>query len=145
MRKICLLTPSCLWPHVFVGGGGVIQKVGPDPCSFNKNFRYLKWRNPEAYLWLVGVGFPVSLSPYPCSLCRFFGFLHFSYLNISWLVSEYDLWNYCPGFWWKNPVMNLGCLGWGPLQYRDFVSEKVSLYHSESWDFLLSKDPLLEI
>ena len=25
-----------------VGGGGVIQKVGPDPCSFNKNFRYLK-------------------------------------------------------------------------------------------------------
>ena len=41
--------------------------------------------------------------------------------------------------------MNLDCLGWGPLQYRDFVSEKVSiLYHSDFWDFLLSKEVFIQ-
>ena len=36
---------------------------------FTKHFRYLKWRNPEPYKAILGVGFPLH-KPYPYCLYR---------------------------------------------------------------------------
>ena len=51
------------WPEV------ILKLLGADrirwmDAMITKNFRYLKWRNPEPYVWLfVGVGFPLH-KPY---------------------------------------------------------------------------------
>ena len=37
---------------------GLLQH-GPDQDNVTKNFRYLKWRNPEPYKAILGLGFPL--------------------------------------------------------------------------------------